>query len=175
LPNAPDTLTLVENRDLRGRRQRLAWQRRTGLAVFSIIPLLALLNVFGQRPETSSASASHASLHVYAPSRARSGNVYAARFTIDAPRELKDATLILDPGWAEAYTVNGMTPQPISQGSTNGKLVFVLGHIPQGHHYTMFLSLQVNPTNVGHRNQRVWLYNGTTQLLVVKRTITIFP
>jgi hypothetical protein len=68
-----------------------------------------------------------------------------------------------------------MTPQPISQGSTNGKLVFVLGHIPQGHHYTMFLSLQVNPTNVGHRNQRVWLYNGTTQLLVVKRTITIFP
>jgi hypothetical protein len=175
MATAPDTLTLVENRDLRGRRRRLLRARRVGLALFAIVPLLALLNVFGQHPETSSAATSAAKLDVYAPARARSGNVYAVRFTVDATRALKKATLILDPGWAEAYTVNGMSPQPISEGSADGKLVFVLGHIPAGQHYTLFLSLQVNPTNVGRRDQRVWLYDGTRQLLLVKRTITVFP
>jgi hypothetical protein len=173
--SAPDTLTLVENRDLRGRRERLLLGRRAGMAVFALVPLLALLNLFGQRPETSTAANARASLHVYAPTRARSGTVYAARFTIDATRALEKATLILDPGWAEGYTVNGMAPQPLSEGSSDGKLVFVLGHIPSGHHYTTFLSLQVNPTNVGHRNQRVWLYDGRKQLVLIKRTITIFP
>jgi hypothetical protein len=168
-------LTLIENRDLRGRRRLLVWGKRAGMVLFALIPALALLNVFGQRPETSSASTTAARLHVYAPTRARSGVSYAARFTVDATEDLEKATLILDPGWAEQYTVNGLAPQPISEGSDNGKLSFVLGHIPQGQHYTMFLSLQVNPTNVGHRNQRVWLYDGTKQLVEVKRTITIWP
>ena len=175
MPAAPDTLTLIENRDLRARLQRLTRARRAGLALFGLIPLLALFNLFGQRPQTTSAANGSALLRVYAPERVRSGNVYAARFTVTATRELKKATLILDPGWAEAYTVNGMTPQPISEGSSQGKLLFVLGHIPAGKHYTMFLSLQVNPTNVGHRNQRVWLYDGQKQLLIIKRTITVFP
>lgn len=175
MASTPDGLTFVENRDLRGRRQRLVRARRLGVALFAAIPLLALLNVFGQRPTTTSAATTAAELQVYAPTRARSGNVYAARFTVRAARDLKKATLILDPGWAEAYTVNGMSPQPINEGSADGKLVFVLGHIPAGKHYTFFLSLQVNPTNVGHRNQRVWLYDGQHELLLVKRTITVFP
>jgi hypothetical protein len=82
--SAPETLTLVENRDLRGRRERLLLGRRASMAVFAFVPLLALLNLFGQRPETSTAANAKASLHVYAPMRARSGNVYAARFTIHA-------------------------------------------------------------------------------------------
>jgi hypothetical protein len=168
-------LTLVENRDQRGRRQRFQRAKRTGILLFAVIPALALSNAFGQRPETSSAVTTAASLHIYAPARVRSGVVYAARFTIEAARNLKKATLILDSGWAEQYTVNGVAPQPLSEGSDNGKLVFVLGHIPEGRHYTMFLSLQVNPTNIGHRNQRVWLYDGSKELLLVKRTITVWP
>ena len=82
-----------------------------------------------------------AGLQVYAPVHARSGIVYAARFRIDADRELKNATLLLDPGWAEQYTVNGMSPQPLTQGSHEGKLVFGFGHIPKGGHLLFFLSL----------------------------------
>jgi hypothetical protein len=145
------------------------------MTLLATIPVLALLNVFGQRPETSSASSAAARLQVYAPAHARSGVVYTARFTVDAVRELKKATLVFDPGWAEQYTFNGVVPQPLSEGSDNGKLVFVVGHVPQGKRYTLFASLQVNPTNVGHRSQRVWLYDGSQQLLVVKRTITVWP
>ena len=172
---APDKLTLIENRDLRGRRRRLMWGRRVGVSLLAALPALALLNVFGQRPDTSSAATTKARLHVYAPVRARSGIAYSARFTVDAVQELRRARLVLDPGWAEQYTVNGLAPQPLSEGSDDGRLSFVLGHIPLGRHYTMFLSLQVNPTNVGHRDQHVWLYDGAKRLVEVKRTITIWP
>ena len=171
---APDTLTLGEHRDRRGER----WQgslRRGCFLLLCLIPLAALLNVFGQRPATSSAATAAARLQVYAPTRARSGLIYAARFRVDARRSLKKATLILAPGWAEQYTVNGIAPQPVGEGSDNGKLLFDLGHIPRGQHYTLFISLQINPTNVGHRAQTVWLYDGKRELLVLHRTITIWP
>ena len=174
---APDKLTLIENRDLRGRRRRLVWTRRVGVTLLAVLPVLALLNVFGQRPETSSAATTKA--HLYYMSMRRSTPVAALPTPLASRstqcRELRRARLVLDPGWAEQYTVNGLAPQPLSEGSDNGRLSFVLGHIPQGRHYTMFLSLQVNPTNVGHRDQHVWLYDGAKRLVEVERTITIWP
>ncbi len=59
--------------------------------------------------------------------------------------------------------------------SADGKLDFGFGHIPAGEHLTFWISLQVNPTNVGHRSQRVQLYDGKRLLITVDRTITIFP
>src|SRR5205823_3342846 len=106
------------NRDRRGRAG--PWSRRAGLALLAIVPLCALLNVFGQRPETSTAATARARLEVHAPASARGGLMYAARFRIDAVRNVKKATLILDPGWADQYTVNGVSPQPIAEGSDNG-------------------------------------------------------
>jgi hypothetical protein len=172
--SAPDTLTLSQHRDLGGHGAG-RWVRRGGIGLLAVVALSALLNVFGQRPEMSSVSTGAARLQVYAPTSARGGLVYAARFRIDALRELKKASLILEPGWADQYTVNGVSPQPISEGSDNGKLLFNLGHIPQGKHYTLFLSLQINPTNVGHHGQDVWLYDAKKQLAVIHRTITIWP
>ena len=139
------------------------------------IVALGLLNTFGQRPVTSSARGAAARLTVYAPTHGRSGVNYAARFRIDASDELKHATLILSPGWAEGYTVNGLAPQPLTQGSSNGKLVFGFGHVPAGDHLTFWISLQVNPTNIGRRKQDVWLYDGAKLIAVIHRQITLFP
>jgi hypothetical protein len=33
----------------------------------------------------------------------------------------------------------------------------------------------VNPTNVGHRTQHVQLYDGDQRLVVIDRTITVWP
>jgi len=167
---APDTLTLGEPSDV-----PRPWRRRVALALVSLIPIFALANAFGQRPDTSSASTPAARLQVYAPTHARSGLIYAVRFRVDAARDLKRATLELDPGWAEQYTVNGIAPQPVSEGSHDGRLVFVLGHIARGTHYTLWLSLQINPTNVGRHRQSVALFDAGQQLLVIRRTITIWP
>ena len=172
--SAPDTLTFKTHRDQEGRAW-FAWIRRALLALLALVLLAGLLNLFGQRPSTSTAKASAARLQVYAPTRVRGGLVYAARFRIDAVRDLKDAALELDPGWVEQYTFNGTAPQPETEGSDDGTLVFTFGHVPAGKHLTFYASLQVNPTNVGHRTQDVRLYDGKQLLATVHRTITIFP
>lgn len=174
MAGAPDTLTLKAHRDQEGRRGYI-WVRRALLALLALVPILGLLNLFGQRPATSSAATPSARLQVYAPTHARSGVVYAARFRIDATQTLKDATLVLGPGWADGYTVNGLAPQPLTEASRDGKLSYGFGHVPAGDHLTFWLSLQVNPTNVGRHDQTVLLYDGDTLLATIPRHITVFP
>ena len=88
---------------------------------------------------------------------------------------MKHATLVLDRGWADGYTVNGQAPQPLTQGSSDGRLVYGFGHIPAGHTLVFWLSLQVNPTTVGRHRQSVRLYDGQKLLATVHRSVFIFP
>jgi hypothetical protein len=172
--DVPDCLSLSRHRDLVGRGWR-PWVRRVLLGLLLAVLGAGLANLFGQRPGSSSAAAPAAELKVYAPSRVRGGLFYEARFTIDARRELKKATIVLDSGWLEGMTINTVEPGPLGEASRDGKLVLELGHVPAGETYLLFLQIQVNPTNVGHRSQDVELFDGPTRLLTVDRTITIFP
>jgi hypothetical protein len=171
---APQSLTLKTHRDRRNWWQSV-WLRRVLLLIPTVLVAAGLVNRFGQRPTDSVASTPAAKLTVVAPTHGRSGIIYAARFRIDARRELKKATLILDAGWADGYTVNGQSPQPLTQGSTNGRLNFGFGHIPAGRELTFWLSLQINPTTIGRHRQNVWLYDGRVLVAVVHRSIEIFP
>lgn len=139
------------------------------------VPVCALLNVFGQRTNVSTVSTPGAKLTLFAPSNARGGLMYTAKFDIVARQELKNATLVLAPGWADQYTVNGITPQPSNETSANGKLVWSLGDISQGKTFTEFVSLQINPINVGGHTQTVWLYDGSRQVAVLHHHIRIWP
>ncbi|HEY8726563.1 MAG TPA: hypothetical protein VIL91_07650 [Gaiellaceae bacterium] len=174
MAGAPDSLVLTRHRDLKGREWWIP-MRRVLLTLLALFVVAGLVNVFGQRPHTDRASAAAASLEVYAPAHLRSGLIYAARFHITAHRDLKDAFLVLDPGWAEGYTVNGVAPQPVTEASRNGRIAFGFGHIPAGDSLIFFLSLQVNPTNVGRRSQDVRLTDGEQPILTIHRKVTIFP
>src|SRR4051812_13060834 len=155
----PDTIVLERDRDLVGRQNEI-WVRRGLFALVCAVPVLALLNVFGQHPGTSTAVAGAARLQVYAPTRVRGGLLFEARFHITAKQEIKKATLVLDPGWLEGMTVNTIEPSPSSETSVNGNLSLELGRIARGRSYLLFVQFQVNPINVGHRPQTVWLYDG---------------
>jgi len=170
----PDTINLTEHRDLRGRLWQI-WVRRGLMTLIAAIPVVALFNVFGQRPTTSQAAAPTATLKVFAPTHLRGGLLYMARFHIAARTDLKKATLILSSGWAEGITINTIEPSPIGEGSSNGKLVFQLGHIPAGNSHILFMEFQVNPSNVGHRAQDVTLADGSTALITLHRNVTIYP
>jgi hypothetical protein len=173
MSSAPETLTLSRHRDREGWVG--PWPSRIGIALLGAIVIAALLDVFGQRPQTSTATSGAAQLQISAPTHLRSGLIYTARFRIDALREIKRAVLVLAPGWAEGYTFNGAAPQPASESSADGKLSLTLGRIPRGQRYTLFVSLQVNPTTVGHPGQTVWLYDGSKPLLTIHRKILIWP
>jgi hypothetical protein len=170
----PDGLVLKRHRDLEG-RQSHAWVRRTLIVLVGLVPLLALFNVFGQRPHVATAQSASANLELYAPGRVRGGLLWEARFTITAHRDLKDARLELDKGWLEGMTLNTVEPSPVGEGSNDGKLVLDLGHVPNGQRHILFMQFQVNPTNVGRRSNDVELYDGEQKLLGIHRTLTIWP
>jgi hypothetical protein len=172
--DAPDLLSLRRHRDLVGREKRpiARWVLLTLLGLFC---LLGLGNAFGQRPQTHVAAGPAATLKVYSPERVRSGLYFESRFHIHALRALKEATLVLDPGWMEGMTLNSAEPSPVGESSRDGRLALELGHIPAGEDHLLFLQFQVNPTNVGHRSQDVGLFDGDELLLSVDRSVTIFP
>lgn len=173
MATAPATLTLSRHRDRQGRPG--PWLRWMFIGLLAVIPICALFDIFGQRTVVSTASAQAARLTLFAPSSARGGLMYTAKFRIAARSELKNATLVLAPGWADQYTVNGTSPQPSSENSQNGRISFSIGDIPQGQIYTEFVSLQINPINVGTHMQTVWLYDGKKQIVVIHHSITIWP
>ena len=173
MAETPDFLTLKHHRDEVGRYE--APIRRGLVSLVALVLVAGLLNLFGQRPATTEAATSAATLKVYAADRVRGGLYYEARFTVTARQDLQNATLVLEPGWAEGITINTVEPSPVREASRDGNLVFELGHVPAGTSYIFFLQLQVNPTTIGHRSQDVALFDGDTFLTKVERSVTVYP
>jgi hypothetical protein len=170
----PDAIVLRRDRDLESRQNDI-WIRRGLFGLVCVVPILALLNVFGQRPGTSTGVAAAAQLSVSAPSRVRGGLLYQARFRIVARKDVAQASLVLDRGWLDGLTINTVEPSPVSEASRNGKLALDLGPISRGQSYVLFVDFQANPTTVGSHDQNVTLYDGDRALISVHRTLTIFP
>jgi hypothetical protein len=170
----PDGLSLERNRDLHGRSGHV-WYRRALLCVIAVLPVLALLNVFGQRPTTSSAHASAADLAVTAPARLRSGLIFQVRVKVTAHQDIGKPQLVFDPGWWESMSENSMAPNPSSQTNENGRVVLSYNALAAGHSLIVWLYFQVNPTNVGKRREDVELDDGATMITRVHRSLTIFP
>ena len=176
MTDVPDCLTLRRHRDLEALGRSGIWFRRAVLALIGIVALLALADVFGQRPSAARADVPAAILSVYAPSAVRGGDFMEARFHVTAKRDLRDARLVLDPGWAEGMSLNTIEPSPVGEASDDGRLAFDLGHIAAGHSFILFMEFQVNPTNVAwHRPQDVVLRDGSRVLARIHHTITVFP
>ena len=175
MADVPDRLTLKHHRELEG-ISTVPWTRRAILTLILIFALLGLLNVFGQRPSTLAASAPAATLELYAPEHLRGGLLFSARFHVHATQNLKNAILILDPGWLEGMAVNTIEPSPLGEASSNGRLTLQLGHIPRGTSHILFMQFQVNPTNLAwHRRADVELTDGSTPVLRIHHRFTIYP
>src|SRR5438105_124482 len=157
----PDGLTVARHSDLRGRGQN-PWLRRALLCAIAVLPILALLNVFGQHPSTTSANASAVSVAVTAPSRLRSGLIFQVRLKVSAHRDIKELEVVFDRGWWESMSVNSTVPEPTEEGSSDGRVVFDYGALGAGHTHVSWLYFQVNPTNVGKRQENIDIKDGET-------------
>src|ERR1700704_3791714 len=71
VPDLPEGISLERHRDLRGRERGL-YVRWVLLGAIAVLPVLALLNVFGQRPTSTTVDGPTASLGVTAPAHLRS-------------------------------------------------------------------------------------------------------
>jgi hypothetical protein len=170
----PDGIVLRHHLELQGRR-REALVRRGLIGALVFIPLLALLNVFGQRPSTSSAENDAARLVVDAPPHLRGGLLFQARVRVTAKRDLAEAGLLLDPGWIEGMQVNSIEPAPVGEKSDDGRLLLGFGRVRAGETLDVRFQFQVDPTNVGRRSQSLKLEDSGVTVLGVTRTVTVFP
>jgi hypothetical protein len=174
MADVPDGIVLKRHRDLQGMPE--TWPRRAVLGLIVVVGVLALANVFGQRPFSTTARAGDATLELYAPNHLRGGLLFSARFHITANRDLKDTVLVLDQGWAESMAINTIEPSPVGEASRDGKISLDLGHVPAGQSYVLYMQFQANATNVAwHRAAGVTLLDGTTRLLHIDRKLNIYP
>jgi hypothetical protein len=114
-------------------------------------------------------------LEVSAPTAVRGGIYFQGRFTVEARQDIEKATLVLDSGWLESMHINTIEPAPVGESSRDGRLALDFGHLGPGDKLVAYLQFQVNPTNLGRRSQDVELYDDTTLLVRVDRTVTVLP
>jgi len=140
MTDAPQGIRIGRHRDPRG-RERQVWVRRGLLLIPAAIVALALANVFGQHPQTSTASTPAAALSVFALASVRGGLIWEARFDDHAVRTIRDARLVLDSDWLEANTVNTIEPSPSRETSRNGALELDLSRVPAGQRHLLYMQL----------------------------------
>jgi hypothetical protein len=162
------------HQNLTGRGHHV-WWRRVALVVFAAIPVLGLLDVFGQGASFARAQSPAASLLVNSPAHIRGGLIFTTEIVITPRQQLHDAQLYLGNGWFEGMTVNGVAPQSSNESAQGQWQVWDFGKIPAGEAYRVWISWQTNPTNLGRHSQDVALYGGGTQLMTVHRAVTVFP
>ena len=93
--------------------------RRALLCLIAALPVLALLNVFGQHPTTTSVSGPVVSVNVTAPARLRSGLIFQVRVQVTAHQPIKELELVFDRGWWESMSVNSSVPEPSEESSSD--------------------------------------------------------
>ena len=151
------------------------WIRRTVLAVLAVIPLLALLGVFGQPPVGTTFVAPAATLHVSAPRTVRGGIFFQARIDVRARRDLPRPRLVLDQGWFEGLQVNSTEPAPVTEATRQGRVVLSYDKLDAGDFLRVWVQFEVNPTNVGSHPFDVELDDAELPVAHVSRTLTSLP
>ena len=92
-----------------------------------------------------------------------------------AHRTIKQPEIVFDEGWWESMSVNSIVPEPSESSSKDGRVMLSYGKLEPGQSLVIWIYFQVNPTNVGKRNEGVELDDGETPLVSMHRSLTIFP
>jgi hypothetical protein len=145
------------------------------LCPIAALPVLALLNFFGQRPTTAATNTPAVSVDVTSPSRLRSGLIFQVRVQVAAHQSIKELQLVFDRGWWESMSVNSTVPEPSQESSNDGRVVFDYGQLPAGRTEVYWIYFQVNPTNVGERSENIDIKDGNAHLAHIHRAVTVFP
>jgi hypothetical protein len=170
----PDGIVLRRHLHLEQRVWPLRF-RRAVIALLALIALAALLDVFGQRPATTSAHSARGTLTVSSPDRMRGGLMFTTRFTIEARQAIERPVLVLDAGWLDGMQVNSIVPQPKEETSAGGRTVLTFERLPAGDRQDYYIGFQVDPTTLGRKSQGIRLRDGERTLLTLQRTLTVLP
>lgn len=172
--DTPLGIDRARHQDLNGRGGHVWWRRGT-LVIVAAIPVLGLLNIFGQHAEPDTYQSAAATLLINSPAHVRGGLIFTTEIAITPHQPLHDTRLYLDSGWFQSMSLNGVSPQPANQNAQGRWQIWDYGPIRAGVTFRVWISWQTNPTNLGRHAQNVELYDGGIHLMTVQRTLTVFP
>ena len=170
----PDELDRAKHRDLEGRFSE-PWVRRAILTLLLVVVVLALVNLFGQEEEVTTASVPGATLSLKAPNTVRGGLLFQARIDVVARDEVEHPRLVFDSGWLEGMQINTIEPSPVSEASRDGRLVLSYDTLAPGDRLTVWIQFQADPTFTGKRHQDLELDDADLPLARIDRTIHVLP
>ena len=156
-------------------RDRYVWARRVALALIAVLPVLALVGVFGQRAVVDSSAVAAATLEVKSPDTVRGGLVFTTEIVITPHNDFKDGQLYLQRGWFANMSLNGVSPQPSNQSAKGDWQIWDFGPMQADQPFRVWISWQTNPTNVGQHAQDVELYDGQTKITTTRHHLMVFP
>src|SRR3954452_2466309 len=145
------------------------------MTIFAAVMLLALLDVFGQKPSTSEAANARVRMTLTAPDAVRGGLFFQSRIEIHALDRIAHPRLVLDEGWVEGMQVNSIEPAPGDEESRDGRLTLSYTTLEAGDVLKVWMQFQVNPTNVGHRPYGIELDDDMQPVAHISRHITVLP
>jgi hypothetical protein len=151
------------------------WARRAVIAVLAVVVALALLNRFGQKPETTTARAPAATMTLSAPAVVRGGLFFQSRVEIRAAQAVDHPRIVLADGWLEGMQVNSIEPAPVGEAARDRRVVLSYDALKPGDLLRVWLQFEVNPTNVGHRSYAVELDDAEQPVTRLAPHITVLP
>jgi hypothetical protein len=160
--------------DRRGERRALI-ARRVTMSLLALVPLLALLDVFGQKPTSTIAATSRARMELTAPDAVRGGLFFQSRIEIRALDRIAHPRLILDEGWLEGMQVNSIEPAPGDEESRDGRLALSYTTLEKGDLLKVWLQFEVDPTLVGRQPYGLELDDDQQRITRIDRDLTVFP
>jgi hypothetical protein len=149
--------------------------RRIVMALFAVIAVLALLNVFGQDATSSRASGERGQLEVSVPPHLRGGLFYQGKIVVRALSAIERPVVQLREGWIEEIQANTVAPAPESESSDADSWSLEYDSLAAGETLTIWMQFEVNPLGAGRRDQSVRLLDGEEPLASVSRRLTVFP
>jgi hypothetical protein len=158
----------------RGERRGLI-TRRVVMSLLAVIPLLALLDVFGQRPTSTTAATPRARMALSAPDAVRGGLFFQSRIEIHALDRIAHPRLVLDEGWLEGMQVNSIEPAAGDEESRDGRLVLSYTTLEKGDVLKVWLQFEVDPTAVGKRSYGLQLDDDQQPVARIAHTLNVFP
>lgn len=170
----PDHLDAERHRDLTGRNIE-PWARRGILLALLVVIVLALLNVFGQQAEDTTAAAPAATVSLNAPDTVRGGLLFQARITIRASSDIDHPRLVFDRGWLDGMQINTIEPGAVGEASREGRLVLSYDKLAAGDRMTIWIQFQADPTYTGRRSLGLELDDADTPVARLKHTLHVLP
>lgn len=145
-----------------------------GLAIFSVVMLVALLGFFGhERTQTLAENGVEVSWH--GPAVIRNGEFLEIRLDVRPEDQIDELVIGVEASLWRDMTINTIIPAPAEEASQDGEFAFTFGEVAAGAEFNLKVDAQINPDLFGGTRGAVRVYDGEELLVELPISMEVRP